>query len=117
MSAAPVAVGPMAPEDWDDVRRIYAEGIATGNATFETEPPAWEAWDRAHRADCRLVAREGPFVQGDVAPGGSPPAPARTRRAPHGTSGCPLPISPSVLRALSDRLRRMDETFVRATRA
>jgi len=54
----------MAPEDWDDVRRIYAEGIATGNATFETEPPAWEAWDRAHRADCRLVAREGGRVVG-----------------------------------------------------
>ena len=25
--------------DWGEVRRIYAEGIATGNATFETEVP------------------------------------------------------------------------------
>lgn len=59
MSAATVAVGPLRPADWDDVRRIYAEGIATGNATFETAPPPWEPWDRAHRSDCRLVARQG----------------------------------------------------------
>ena len=53
-----VALGPMTSSDWEDVRRIYAEGIATGNATLETEPPPWEAWDRSHRADCRLVARD-----------------------------------------------------------
>ncbi|MEP6994617.1 MAG: N-acetyltransferase family protein [Acidobacteriota bacterium] len=47
----------MAAADWEHVRRVYAEGIATGNATFETEPPSWEAWDKAHREDCRLVAR------------------------------------------------------------
>ncbi len=39
--------------DWDDVRRIYAEGIATGNATFETQVPAVETldakWLRGHR--------------------------------------------------------------------
>jgi hypothetical protein len=45
----------LTPEDWNDVRRIYAEGIATGNATLETEPPAWEEGDRSHRADSRLV--------------------------------------------------------------
>jgi len=47
----------MTPGDWDEVRRIYAEGVATGNATMETEAPAWEAWDAAHRKDCRLVAK------------------------------------------------------------
>ena len=52
-----VRVEPMKPGDWEDVRRIYAEGIATGNATMETEPPPREAWDSAHRKDCRLVAR------------------------------------------------------------
>ncbi|HEY4228592.1 MAG TPA: GNAT family N-acetyltransferase [Thermoanaerobaculia bacterium] len=46
----------MAAAHWDSVRRVYLEGIATGNATFETEAPAWEAWDRAHRADSRVVA-------------------------------------------------------------
>jgi L-amino acid N-acyltransferase YncA len=59
-----IAIGPMAPADWDDVRRIYAEGIATGNATMETEPPPWESWDKAHRPDCRLLAREGGRVLG-----------------------------------------------------
>jgi L-amino acid N-acyltransferase YncA len=59
-----IAIGPMAPADWDDVRRIYAEGIATGNATMETEPPPWESWDKAHRPDCRIVAREGGRVLG-----------------------------------------------------
>jgi phosphinothricin acetyltransferase len=47
----------MQPADWASVREIYAEGIATGNATFETELPDWAKWDRAHRGDCRLTAK------------------------------------------------------------
>lgn len=43
--------------DWEQVRGIFLEGIATGNATFETEAPSWEQWDSAHLACCRLVAR------------------------------------------------------------
>ena len=54
----------MAPSDWAEVRRIYAEGIATGDATLETEPPSREAWDRAHRPDCRLVVRDGGRLAG-----------------------------------------------------
>ena len=54
-----ITIGRMLPGDWPTVRRIYAEGIATGNATFETEPPAWETWNRNHHAGCRLVARAG----------------------------------------------------------
>ena len=51
------------PEHWPGVIRVYAEGIATGNATFETEVPAWEAWDSSHLADHRFVAlREGKVV-------------------------------------------------------
>ena len=56
MSAAAIAIEPMTAAHWDGVRRVYLEGIATGNATFETEAPVWEAWDRAHRADGRIVA-------------------------------------------------------------
>jgi L-amino acid N-acyltransferase YncA len=48
---------PMRPEDWPAVRAIYAAGIATGNATFETAAPDWPAWDATHLADHRLVAR------------------------------------------------------------
>ena len=48
----------MTPADWPIVRRIYAEGIATGDATLEREAPDWDHFDRSHRPDCRLVARE-----------------------------------------------------------
>lgn len=46
----------MAHADWGEVRRIYLEGIATGNATFEAEAPSWERWDAGHVRSCRLVA-------------------------------------------------------------
>src|SRR6266550_2284073 len=39
-----VEVRDLRPENWAEVARIYAEGIETGNATFETEVPSWEAW-------------------------------------------------------------------------
>lgn len=54
----------MRPEDWLTVREIYGDGIATGNATFETELPDWEKWDSAHRQDCRLIARKGEQILG-----------------------------------------------------
>lgn len=57
-------IEPMQPKDWAAVRAIYLEGIATGNATFETDAPSWEAWDKGHRRDCRLVARKGGRVVG-----------------------------------------------------
>jgi phosphinothricin acetyltransferase len=47
----------MAVDDWQDVRSIYLEGIATGNATFEQSAPEWETWHAAHLKECRLVAR------------------------------------------------------------
>jgi phosphinothricin acetyltransferase len=57
----------MQPTDWPAVARIYADGIATGNATLEGEAPTWEAFDRGHRTDCRLVARLDGEVVGWVA--------------------------------------------------
>jgi len=54
----------MRDEDWDAVRAIYREGIVTGNATFETDAPAWEAWDKGHLRACRLVARADGRVMG-----------------------------------------------------
>jgi len=51
------------PTDWQELARIYREGIETGNATFETEVPSWEEWDAAHLRDHRLVAvRDGAVV-------------------------------------------------------
>jgi L-amino acid N-acyltransferase YncA len=49
---------PMQPEHWPSVREIYRRGIETGQATFATEPPDWENWNRGHRKDCRLIALE-----------------------------------------------------------
>lgn len=48
----------MFPEHWDDVKRIYEAGIATGNATFETKAPAWQDWDKAHVPELRFVMLE-----------------------------------------------------------
>ena len=43
--------------DWEAVRAIYLEGIATGLATYETEAPSWEKWDAGKLASPRLAAR------------------------------------------------------------
>jgi phosphinothricin acetyltransferase len=64
---ADLVVEPMTLADWSYVRQIYGEGIATGDATLELEAPDWAAFDRAHRSDCRLVARVGGRVVGWVA--------------------------------------------------
>lgn len=57
-------VNEMNPEDWDQVASIYREGIATSDATFETNVPEYEAWDNTHHQHCRLVARAGDKVIG-----------------------------------------------------
>lgn len=54
----------MRPDDWPAVRAIYLEGIATGNATFETEAPGWDVWDEKHLSKPRLVFRDGSAVAG-----------------------------------------------------
>lgn len=58
------AVRPMTAADWQRVAEIFAEGLATGTATFETEVPTYEAWDRSHVAACRLVAEVGDRIAG-----------------------------------------------------
>jgi L-amino acid N-acyltransferase YncA len=50
--------------DWDEVRSIYLEGIATGQATFETTAPEWEKWDAGHLDEPRLVCRQDGAVVG-----------------------------------------------------
>lgn len=54
----------MKPGDWEQVRAIYLEGIATGHTTFETGAPSWEQWDAGHLQIARLVARQGEKVLG-----------------------------------------------------
>ena len=64
-----ISVRDMTPADWPDVERIYREGIATGNATFEASPPSWEEFDDEKVANPRLVATEEGAVIGWAAAG------------------------------------------------
>lgn len=41
---------------YPDVKAIYLEGIATGHATFQTDAPSWDDWDRSHMVHSRLIA-------------------------------------------------------------
>ena len=43
-------------DHWPEVERIYAAGIATGHATFESAPPTWEKFDAAKHPELSLVA-------------------------------------------------------------
>ena len=54
-----ITIEPMSIDDWPAVRRIYTEGITTGDATLEREAPDWGHFDRSHPAECRFVARDG----------------------------------------------------------
>ncbi|PPG55770.1 N-acetyltransferase [Rathayibacter sp. AY1C5] len=54
----------MIPGDWVAVEAIYREGIATGHATFEAEPPTWEAFDAGKLDVGRLVAVDGEQILG-----------------------------------------------------
>lgn len=58
------SVEKMLPGYWPEVRAVYVEGLATGDATFETEAPEWERWDAAHLRACRLVALDDGRVAG-----------------------------------------------------
>jgi L-amino acid N-acyltransferase YncA len=55
---ASASVLPLTREHWPQVEAIYAAGIATGHATFESEPPTWEAFDRGKLPDHRLAVVE-----------------------------------------------------------
>ncbi len=59
-----VEIAAMQASHWPAVYAIYAEGIATGNATFESAPPAWEQWDAGHLDVGRLVALDDGRVAG-----------------------------------------------------
>lgn len=58
-----VRLAPMTPDHADAVLRIYADGVATGLATFQAQPPTWAEFDDGHLPDHRLVAVD---TDGDV---------------------------------------------------
>ena len=53
-----VSVEPLAATDWPAVAAIYEQGIAGGDATFETASPTWPAWNAGYLREHRLVARD-----------------------------------------------------------
>jgi L-amino acid N-acyltransferase YncA len=59
-----VILQPLLPKDWEAVKQIYEQGIATGNATFETRAPDWNQWDKAHVPKPRLAAWESAVLVG-----------------------------------------------------
>src|SRR5258706_14659715 len=71
-----LGIDSMLSADWPAVREIYLEGIATAQATFETQAPSWEAWDASHLPFARLVGREDETILGWAAV-----SPVSSRRA------------------------------------
>ncbi len=59
-----ITLAPMRRQDWPSVRKIYEEGIATGEATFELEAPDWESWNESHLSSCRIVAKSDGQIVG-----------------------------------------------------
>lgn len=59
-----IQISAMRDDHWPAVREIYGEGIATGNATFETVVPDWEEWDSGHHRHSRLIAQNGQKILG-----------------------------------------------------
>jgi L-amino acid N-acyltransferase YncA len=57
-------INQLEPHHWGRVRAIYLEGLATGQASFETSAPDWETWDGSHLSNSRLVAVRGDDVLG-----------------------------------------------------
>jgi L-amino acid N-acyltransferase YncA len=70
-----VDVRALLPDDWSAVADIYWDGMRDGLATFETELPSWQEWDRGHLPAHRLVAEHLDEVVGWAAL-----APASARR-------------------------------------
>jgi L-amino acid N-acyltransferase YncA len=73
-TATAVEIRNLRPDDWAQVSEIYWDGMRDGLATFETEVPSWEAWDRQHLQAHRIVAEALDEVVGWAAL-----APASTR--------------------------------------
>jgi phosphinothricin acetyltransferase len=69
VDAPTTLIAALEPQHWPAVARIYAEGIATRDATFETDVPSWERWDSGHLEEHRFVAIRDGEVVGWVAAG------------------------------------------------
>ena len=57
-------ISEMNPSDWPEVAKIYGQGIASGNATFNTVIPSWTDWDNGHLKLPRLICKAKDIVVG-----------------------------------------------------
>ena len=58
-------IEPMVAADWPEVAAIYAEGIATGYATFAGAPPdSFADFSEGKLMECGIVARDGGKILG-----------------------------------------------------
>lgn len=57
----------MKKEHWEQVKKIYCDGIETGIATFQGTVPSYEKWDSGHLKICRFVACKGEEILGWIA--------------------------------------------------
>lgn len=62
MNGSEFSIAPMAASDAEAVLTVFAEGIASGDATFQTEAPGWAEWDASHLTAPRLVAHDAAGV-------------------------------------------------------
>lgn len=51
-----IQILPFKPEYWSEVAQIYQQGLLSRNATFETEVPSFEVWDKKFHPHLRWVA-------------------------------------------------------------
>jgi L-amino acid N-acyltransferase YncA len=89
-----ITVTPLAGSDWPAAARIYAAGIAGGDATFESHAPSWEEFSRG-RAGCPAVLARGP--QGDVL-GWAALSPASARGVYWGVGAVSIYVDPAFAR-------------------
>lgn len=54
----------MCMKDWNEVRNIYQLGLDTGIASFETEAPDWDHFDKKFMNTARLVLEEKGCIWG-----------------------------------------------------
>jgi GNAT superfamily N-acetyltransferase len=83
----------MGVEDWPAVARIFEQGIAGGNATFERSAPSWEQWSKARCPEPRLIARDESGVIGWAAL-----TPASARRVYRGVGAVSIYVDAAVAR-------------------
>lgn len=62
-----IQIQPLLPQHAAAVLTIYAEGLQSGQATFNTVVPCWQEWNASHLVHTRLVATENDKVLGWIA--------------------------------------------------